>query len=244
MICAAPWPKSSNPPPLSSGEVHLWSASLAVSNELFRQYEICMDARERARADRYVWEVARTRFISARAMLKRLLSEYTGDDPAKMSFHLGPQGKPYLPTGFASDFQFNSTDSGDEALFAFCRDAEIGVDLELKSRQVRHDIIAKRKFTKREYERYLACPQSRRKHCFLSVWTRKEAYGKAIGVGIRYRLNEVDLGSADSAGRVVVKDNENIQWEVVQLEPAEDLIACVVTQGTGWRFRCFRLEPR
>ena len=243
MICAAPWPKSSNPPPLLPGEVHLWSASLVAGKEQFELYEKFMDMREKARADRYLMDLSRTRFISARAILKQLLSKYTGGDPAEISFRLGPQGKPYLPAKSSPMLQFNSTDTQEEALYAFCLDAEIGVDIEYKTRQVRHEIIAKRKLTKQENDLYLACPESQRKQYFLSLWTRKEAYGKALGVGIKYRLNEVNLVSADSADRVVVRDDEDIQWDVVQVEPAADLIACVVTQGTGWRLRCFRLEP-
>lgn len=244
MICATPWPQSSNPPPLSPGEVHLWSASLAANDQQFHFYESCMDEREKARADRYLMEVSRTRFISARAILKQLLAKYTGEDPTAICFRFGPLGKPYLPTTSSPALQFNSTDTQEEALFAFCRGAEIGVDIEYKTRKVRHDLIAIRKFTNQEKQLYLACPQSQRKNYFLSVWTRKEAYGKALGVGIKYRLNEVNLVAAEISERVVVTDADDVLWDVVQVQPAEDLIACVVTQGTGWRFRCFRLASQ
>ncbi len=242
MVCPLPWPRSGSPPPLRPKEVHLWSASLISSDDKLRDFERCMDERELARANRYAMEISRTRFISARAMLKQLLAMYTGLEPAAVRFCLGPLGKPYLPPADGPALNFNSTDTQDEALFAFCLDAEIGVDIEFKNRQVNHPIIARRKFTPQELDQHLDCPAEQRKLHFLSLWTRKEAYGKAIGVGIKYRLNEVNLVDAENSARICVHDETGAEWEVAQAEPSDDLIACVVAQGRGWRYRCQRLS--
>lgn len=240
MVCDSPWRLSGNPPPLSPGEVHLWLATLPSSNHKFFEFERLMSSRELARADQFAFELSRTRFICARALLKQLLGLYTGSDPAKIQFQLGPQGKPYLPSAHQPALHFNSTDTGDQALFAFCLDAEVGVDIEYKTRQVNHSIIAKRKFTASELNQYFACPPLERRQFFLSIWTRKEAYGKAIGVGIRYRLSDMNLVDPNGSNRFSVQDATGVEWEVAQTEPDTDLIACVVTEGSGWRFRCHR----
>lgn len=241
MVCALPWSTASKPPALNPKEVHLWSASLLVSNEQILKFERCLDERELTRANRYAMETARVRFICARAILKHLLAMYTGEEPTSIQFRLGPLGKPYLPTNSRPQLYFNSTDTQDEALFAFCFDAELGVDIEYKTRKVNHSIIVNRKFTPQEIQQYLALASEQRRDYFLSVWTRKEAYGKAIGVGIKYRLNQVNLVDAEDSVRHSVRDDSGIEWEVVQIEPADDMIASVVTQGSGWRFRCHRL---
>ncbi len=243
MVCAALWPLSSSAPPLPPGEVHLWSASLLCSKLMLSEYEHLLDEREMARANRYALEISRTRFICARAILKTLLAMYTEQDLQSIRFRLGSLGKPYLPSGDGPELKFNSTDTADEALIAICRDAEIGVDIEYKSRQVNHAIIAKRKFTTEEYKQYLTCSQRQRREFFLSMWTRKEAYGKAIGVGIKYRLNEINLTDDDRSPSVAVCDTAGVEWEINQIEPTSELIACVVTEGKGWRFRCQRLFP-
>ncbi len=241
MVCVPPWPQASEPPSLQPGEVHLWSASLLTSQDRLPDLERYLDERERARVNRYALQHSRVRFVSARATLKHLLAAYTGYDPFAMRFHLGSLGKPYLPQMSGLVPYFNSTDTQDEAIFAFCQDAEIGVDIEFKTRQVNHPIIAQRKFTSQELAQYHACPAEQRQSFFLSVWTRKEAYGKAIGVGIKYPLNQVCLVDDDNSSRIAFRDVAGVQWDIVQIEPADNLVACVVTQGTGWRFRCQRL---
>ncbi len=241
MACTLPWPHCSEPPRLLPGEVHLWSASLAADDEQYRYYQSCMNPEEMARANRYAMATSRTRFICARAILKLLLSRYIGKNPAEISFRLGPLGKPYLPPASGNFLQFNSTDTEEEALFAFCLDAEIGVDIEYKTRKVNHAIIAHRKLTEQEYSYYRALPASQRRLFFLSVWTRKEAYGKAIGVGIKYRLNEVNLIDENQSPRISIRDDAGVVWEIVQIEPAADLVASVVTENTGWNFRYYRL---
>ncbi len=240
MVCTTPWPLAHTPPLLASGEVHLWSASLPSGGRKFLEYERLMSSRELVRADRYAYKSSRIRYICARAMLKQLLGLYTDSDPADIRFDLGPQGKPYLPATAGPLLNFNATDTGDEALFAFCLNAEIGVDIECKTRQVNHSIIAKRKFTANELEQYRAIPLPQRKQFFLSMWTRKEAYGKAIGVGIGYRLNEMNLVDANGLDRFSVHDAAGIEWEITQIEPGPELIACVVTQGSGWQLRAHR----
>ncbi len=240
-VCDVPWPYPDQFPELLSSEIHLWSGSLDVSPERIRYYEACMDRREKRRAERYSVELSRERFICARGILKELLGKYADAEPDTISFTLGRLGKPYLPENISSELQFNSTDTQQAALFAFCRSAEIGVDIEFLTRNVRHREIAQRKFSCQEYDQYLQHPTSRQKNYFLKIWTRKEAYGKARGVGIRYRLNSVNLVDDAGSDRLSVHDETGAIWEIVQFSPEPEVIASVVVAGTGWKFRCFQL---
>ena len=141
-MCNLPWPHPDQFPKLLSNEIHLWSASLDVSPERIRIYEGCMDRREKRRAERYSVELSRERFICARGILKELLGKYVNVEPNSISFTLGRLGKPYLTEKISSELQFNSTDTQQKALFAFCRSAEIGIDIEFLTRNVRHQEIA------------------------------------------------------------------------------------------------------
>ncbi len=222
--------------------MHLWWASLNVSSEQQAYYESCLDAHESRRAERFRTLKARQRFVCARGILKELLGAYCHSDPRKLSFHLGEKGKPYLPESMNCPIQFNSTDTGNEAIFAFCNSAQVGVDIEFTDRKVQHGIIAARKFSSAEYGFYLNLPVARQKQFFLSVWTRKEAYGKARGVGIRYRLNSVNLVAKQNLEPTFVTDECGSQWYIQQITPFEGSTACLVTEGSGWEIHCFRLH--
>ena len=236
------WPRPADFPILRSGQIHIWSASIDVEDERYRYFEGCLTHRELKRADRYVHELTRRRFVCARGLLKEILGKYTGVDPSGIAFDLGRLGKPYLPQEISTDLQFNSTDTSGEALFAVCRSAEIGIDIEFTDRKVRHQIIAPRKFTDAEQAHYCNLPETQQKEFFLKVWTRKEAYGKAKGVGIKYRLNSVNLVDESDSDRLSVIDSKGTTWEVIQISPATDITAAVVVEGTGWQIESFRLE--
>ncbi len=229
-------------PRLNVGEVHLWSASLDVEDERFRFYRSCMDSVEQARFSQFQPERARVRYICARGILKELLGLYTGVDPKTISFDYGPKGKPYLTTDSELSIQFNSTDTKNEALYAFCYNAELGVDIEFTSRVVNHSGLAKKKLTLQEFDYYNSLPEEFQRECFLSLWTRKEAYGKARGVGIRYTLNTTNLIGSKGLNDTTVTDQNGKIWELIQVSPKDDITACVVTEGVSWKIRGFRFS--
>ena len=236
------WPERTEPPPLQSAQVHLWACSLGATSQQIEKYKHYLDASEQARANRYAFEEAANRYIIGRARLKELLTRYTGGDPARLKFQLGHLGKPYLPSPISPAIQFNSTDTLGTAVFAVCRDYEVGVDIEHLARRVNHQVIAKRKFTLAEQDQYNQCAVGKRKEFFLSLWTRKEAFGKAKGVGIRYRLNQITLIDDDCSDWVAVEDEGGKMWSLQVVNVPGNLIACVAVEGETRRLlRCFTL---
>lgn len=233
------WPELRDCPQLQAKEFHLWYASLSVSAKRLQFHESCLDNREKARLERYSTKRSKQRFIAARGILRELLGMYIDCAPSSVKFNYGPLGKPYLHPQHNLRIHFNSSDSGDSALFAFSKSGELGVDLELASRPVRHEVIAPRKLTRYEYKKYQSCPHDRRRKFFLALWTRKEAYGKAKGIGIRYRLNSVNLLKEKLQERVSVEDENGVVWEIVQITTGE-IIACVVTEGKGFASKVYR----
>ncbi len=238
------WAEIAEPIQLNRREVHVWSSSLIVDDSRFQFYESCLDEREIARANRYTIEQARRYFVVARGTLKWLLSKYTDTNPTQIRFQLGPKGKPYLHSNDETSLQFNSTDTKHEALFAFCWDAELGIDIELRSRSVRHELIASKKLTPGEFKLYQQCPENIRRQFFLSVWTRKEAYGKAKGFGMYYPMAEIELVRSLKLEPISISDQSGLVWQVIQLEPSPKLTACVVTQGAGFILQRFRLASQ
>jgi 4'-phosphopantetheinyl transferase len=126
-----------------------------------------------------------------------------------LRFERGEHGKPYLP---ACGLRFNMSDSGDLALYAVALDVEVGVDIE-QVRAIDGHAIARR---------YLPAPEaaavSADPGVFFRVWTRREAYLKCIGIGLRGIRDEIPPG-------VFVAD----------LEPGPGYAAAVVAEAPGAR---------
>ena len=82
-------------------------------------------------------------------------------------------------------------------------------------------------------------PADERNRAFLTCWTRKEAYLKALGAGLSQPLDafSVPLGTEESAQPVAIHGNveEAARWFVQGLVPVPGYVAAVVAEGDGWK---------
>jgi 4'-phosphopantetheinyl transferase len=149
---------------------------------------------ERARAEQMRFARDSRRFIAGRGMLRRTLAATANCHPAKLRIAAGPQGKPYLP--YYPELRFNAAGSGGVGLVATTISLELGVDLELDEPRLQGLDVARRFFAVREVEALEALPPTERPAAFLRCWTRKEAYLKALGIGLHADLNSFEVSLA------------------------------------------------
>ena|SRR5687767_4729737 len=174
-------------------------ARLDAGAEETRSLESCLSSAERERAAKFHFERDRRRFIVARARLREELAARLGVSAKQVEFAYGDNGKPRLAN---HALQFSVSHCDDVALFAFSPDAEVGVDIEA-IRPVREaDAIAVQFFSPLEHAGYAALAPRDRLLGFFRVWTRKEAYVKALGVGFSMALERFDLSVAPRGWRL------------------------------------------
>ena len=95
-------------------------------------------------------------------------------------------GKPYIDGIF-----FNISHSNEYVAVAIS-DKEVGCDIE-KITDINSD-IAKRYFSPKEYEKIIACEsEEEKKILFFRLWTLKESFLKAIGLGLNQPLNSFTI---------------------------------------------------
>jgi 4'-phosphopantetheinyl transferase len=171
-----------NHPPLELHEVHVWKISLLASQSQLDQQRTLLSDDELERADRFRFERHRRRFITGRAVVRILLGRYANRPPEALDFSYNPQGKPTLKD--AGSLEFNFTNSRELALLCVARQTQLGIDLEHLERHADYEGIVNRFFAEREVEELFSIPESRRHSAFLTGWTRKGAYIKALGTGL------------------------------------------------------------
>ena len=102
-----------------------------------------------------------------------------------ISFHYNDDGKPYLNN---SDIYFNVSHSGNAiAIGISCYD--IGIDIEVIKERKLSDKIVEKVFLEDEKEEYEKTDN--KIDYFYNIWTKKEAYVKLIGTGIKGYFNNV-----------------------------------------------------
>lgn len=141
---------------------------------------------ERARAERMRSAVARAQFVSTRTALRLLLASVADDGtgPRDLRFRYGRHGKPYLPGGPS----FNVSHSADAVVVAVADKGRVGVDVERVRPVQRMAGVAARKFAPAEQAWFAAAgtgaDADERNVAFFRIWTRKEAFAKALGRGL------------------------------------------------------------
>jgi 4'-phosphopantetheinyl transferase len=127
--------------------------------------------------------------------LRRILASYLQIEPKGLTFTYSEFGKPSLAIP-QTDVRFNASRSHDKALIVCTRGREIGVDIEMIRRDLEVDDLAHRFFSVAENDRLRAVPPDSRHLAFLRCWTCKEAFVKAVGMGLSLDPVKVDVSMA------------------------------------------------
>ena len=232
---------------LQSDEVHLWTACLEQPPQRLGLLEQTLCAEERERADRFRFERDRSHFIAGRGLLRMLLAGYLGSEPQQIEFRYADNGKPELVQDSAGvDLRFNCTHSQQLALYAIADGRRIGVDVEALRDLPDADEIARFCFSARENARLRSLSPEQKRQAFFNGWTRKEAYLKAVGEGLRRPLDrvEVTLAPAESAALLSVDGDRQAasRWSLEAPSVGPCYAAALVVEGVHRLTRCGSLS--
>lgn len=166
-------------------EIH-W-LRLDVPPERQAELEALLSPEERARAALFHFAPDSTRFIVCRGNLRELLSVHLAVPPTAIELVRNRYGKPET-----AGVHFNVSHSGNLALIAISRTRVVGIDIERVNRAFAHEKIPERFFAPTEVRALRALPEADQLKAFFTIWTRKEAYIKALGEGLSHPLASFD----------------------------------------------------
>jgi 4'-phosphopantetheinyl transferase len=192
-----------------------------------------LDGSERERAGRFLYARDRILFIAAHLLMRAVLGELLGEPPSAFRFIAGANGKPVAHLGDRpAPVAFNlSHTAGIVGVAAAARsDWLIGFDLEGASREPSLG-IARDQFSEPEVAWLNSLPEPMQANGFLQLWTLKEAFIKATGVGLSadlksfwFETSPPKLHFLASAEHIVAPAP---QWLFEQRELAGGFIAAV-----------------
>jgi 4'-phosphopantetheinyl transferase len=173
----------------------------------------------------------------ARAATRVVLAEHLETDPIEVAIsrecaHCGhpAHGRPTLAGN--ERVSFSLSHSGSYAVIALAVDgARVGVDVEEIRSRSRIDALAARVLNDAEHAKWSSLDdEHERVRSFLAVWTAKEAYLKALGIGITTRLRDVpsavegwttralDLGETRVGALATDRSEFEIRYETLSLQ--------------------------
>lgn len=230
-------------PQLRPGIVYIWEGRLDVAARVTAAARKLLSANERKRADRFAHDGHRRRYTVAQAHLRRVLGQLTGIPPETVRFHYEEKGKPYLPGGPS----FNQSHSKDRLMIAVSASCRLGVDIE-EMRQVRLMLgIADKNFAPDEAARLHAVPANERRRIFFRIWTRKEAFLKALGVGLTHPLRSFSVDPTPGAARGLLRvedlPEDPARWYIDGVRCREGAEAALAVDQAEIEIRPLRYDP-
>ena len=238
-------PASGEPSPpideLPDADVHVWACATQHCREpgLLSDYAALLSDGERDRWRRFVFERDRHTYLVSRALLRTVLSRYVAMPPARFAFGAGPHGKPFLQgeQAWVGRLRFNLSHTDGMAVVAVAADREIGVDVESLGRRPPMEVV-QAAFTPAEAADLAACEPAAQAHRFWELWTLKEAYLKATGLGLALPFDA--FGFELGAARELVLHLADARapagpWWLAQwrLEPGHLAALCMAHEGAA-----------
>ncbi len=232
--------------PLAEGEIHVYCAELDEPDSRIQELQSLLAPDEQQRAGRFRFEPDKKRFIAARGILRTILSEYLSISPASLEFEYGTHGKPALRAhSVTRPLRFSLSHSRGVAVYALTSNREIGVDVERIRSVPDADRIVQRYFTAAESAIYHSVAPLEKEEIFFNLWTCKEAYLKAIGVGLSGSLRSVEVSIAPGeVPKLLMSERDEAKagcWSLRLFRPAPGHVAALAVEGSSEQLRFWKL---
>ncbi len=182
-----------------------------------------LSADERAQHKRFIPEAKRHEYLVTRVIVRTVLGEMLGLAPAALNFSVNQWGRPTLLPGLALGgsnlpLHFNVSHTDGLIVCLVSSAYEVGVDTELLTRAPNLLALVPRVFAPIERAELAALPIAQQSKRAVVLWTLKESYIKARGMGLALALD----------GFAFRFEGERVLLEV---EPALD------DDGARWQFQ-------
>ncbi|WRZ87677.1 4'-phosphopantetheinyl transferase superfamily protein [Streptomyces sp. NBC_01007] len=196
-----------------------------------------LDEHEQETADRFLFERDRRQYVVAHTLVRRVLALEAGLAEAELVFWRSARGRPFLrppehelPRG-GRHLDFNLSHAGGYNLLGVVRRHRIGVDVERLERDEQAITAIVHTFSAEEQDWVARAERgAARDRRALRLWTLKEAYSKARGLGLGLPFDEFAFTLADDQGVLGFRppeDDRAGRWRFLELEPVPEVLAAV-----------------
>ena len=210
---------------LAGNEIHVWVAFDGDARDAAQiaGFESMLEPGEHDRRARLYSEPQRHQFLVTRALQRAMLASYAPGVAARdLRFVVGEHGKPALAPEFATlNLHFNLAHTDGLVALAVSREAMLGIDVENVNTRTAPLPIAGRFFSAAEARDLAALPAAEQNARFYALWTLKESWLKATGLGLAAGLGNVSFGfdRDHRAMRVEMANDDARRWRFWQASP-------------------------
>ncbi len=234
-----------NCPAIEKNHVHVWLAATEQSKAEFSRLTSYLSIDEMQRVEQFRFDKHRHRYIAAHGVLRDILGFYLHKSPADIQFSDTEKGKPFTKD---NDVQFNLSHSHELIAVAITLNLPVGIDIEYSLKENKNKLgIAKRFFAEEEYRQLSALPSEQQDLAFFELWTRKEAFVKALGEGLSFPLNEFVVSVKPEPVYLKYIRNDSItarQWTLHELQLPDNYVGTIAVESQTPSFFQFNYHSK
>ena len=209
--------------PFDDRQIDLWYVFSEKIDDprVFDEYRRRLPREEVEREQRFVFEDSRLQYLLSRALVRTVLSHYTGNDFRAWEFTKNAYGKPSVAVPAGLPFEFNLSHTSGLVACGVSLRRDLGVDVEDLASASDNLHLARRYFAAAEADVLETLPPERQPAAFLRFWTLKEAFIKARGMGLSIPLDDFAFSLDEDRPPAISfrsHDRENpANWQFAQL---------------------------
>jgi 4'-phosphopantetheinyl transferase len=204
-------------------EMSLWQIDFRAFADDMDKVLFCLSIEEKKRAEAYKQADKAFAYIIAHGFVRLLLNALTQIPAQELVFLQGHYGKPYLAQ--APELAFNLSYSKRFLFFAHGSKGQIGVDIEAMRKLPNLLQIIEQQFHPDEKAFLLPFSNDELVTQFYRIWICKEAYIKALGMGLSLPVNSF---AVDLAKPARIKGQSN--WFLHEYDLEEAHLGAVASQ--------------
>lgn len=219
---------------LPEGRVDVWLADPAACRDegLLHAYHALLSPQERDQHRRFVFDSDRHRYLVTRALVRTVLDRYVGIGIERWDFAVSAYGKPRVSSSHpvAARLSFNVSHTTGLVAVAVTIDRAVGIDVEDTLRAAPF-AVAEAYFSADEVLSLSACLPQQRASRFWELWTLKESYIKARGMGLSLPLDSFGFSLDESRSVRLTSAGEPVGgWWFCQWRASADHVMAVCVE--------------
>jgi 4'-phosphopantetheinyl transferase len=223
---------------LASDRIDLWflfANEVSATTRLTGHYRDLLTAQEKQQEQRFYFACDRHRYLLTRALVRIVLSRYVPIAASDWRFEPTEYGRPMIVNDheLVPSLSFNISHCDGLIVLAVTRTSLIGVDTELVRRKISLE-VADHYFSPREVAALRSLTAALQGRRFLDLWTLKESYIKARGMGLSIPLNKFSFNLDENQSSVINFENDfddlPSRWRFYQLNPSNEYAAALCVE--------------
>ncbi len=223
-------------------EVHIWQANLKRLSQNPKNFSEYLSPNEKEKAERLKFTHDRDQYILRHYLLRLILCKYCTCQPNELIFRFNDYQKPFISLPQPEENKFNMSYSDDFMIVGISKQNDVGIDIE-KVREISNlEDIAYDNFSQPELEYFNSEPD--KKTAFFKIWTRKEAFIKAVGNGIYFPLKSfcIEIDPSGSYENLTIMKNpaESKLWKTIALKVPDNHIASLAVKSDRFKVLYFQ----